>query len=479
LSPVRGQISLVQTTSAEPPSLRSSGRPTVRRAGAKDKQQKRTLAKDVNPASYRHSILHNICSEMLEKGFHKSFSELFNLVQQQRREHERAGPAAILLEPLIHSDHAKLEYLRVQLTAAEDAERTGNLEGVYVALKSLAQYFDRNQGMWLSFHFHQRSLEVAQRIKGDNQRAEGEGQCSVGLAMEKRGDLQRAAGNFEAYRRLAGKWKWCSESGDSVFEIACEHLRRVYTSMAKQIEAESPQEAIALLKKAHEMTRDSRNSSQEGLACYRLGQAHQVSGDLDTAIQYYRKYLEWSKYHKHHTGAGNAYEALAKCYEKKGDLGMAVKQLELYVEVADGAGPQSMARACSAIGTMYNTLGDYGKAVDFFGRCYELCSELDDPAALHEARAQYGIARGHQMFDSYATAVCTSLSGDLERLIMWKDERGSVEERTGNTVEDTGTGTGDEDGDNDEKEDEEEEEEEEEEKEKNVKDTEQDSEETT
>ena len=49
------------------------------------------------------------------------------------------------------------------------------------------------------------------------------------------GDLQRAAGHFEAYRRLAGKWKWCSESGDSVFEIACEHLRRVYTSLAKQV----------------------------------------------------------------------------------------------------------------------------------------------------------------------------------------------------------------------------------------------------
>ena len=129
---------------------------------------------------------------MLEKGFHKSFSELFNLVQQQKRQHEEAGPAAVLLEPLIHSDHAKLEYLRVQLTAAEDAERAGNLEGVYAALKSLAQYFDRNRGTWLSFHFHQRSLEVAQRIQGDNQRAEGEGQCSVGLAMEKRGGASSA-----------------------------------------------------------------------------------------------------------------------------------------------------------------------------------------------------------------------------------------------------------------------------------------------
>ena len=124
---------------------------------------------------------------MLEKGFHKSFSELFNLVQGQKVEHERAGPAAILLEPLINTDHAKLEYLRVQLTSAEDAEREGDLETVYLARRSLAQYFDRNEGTWLSFHFHQRSLEVARRISGDNQRAEGEGQCSVGLAMEKRG----------------------------------------------------------------------------------------------------------------------------------------------------------------------------------------------------------------------------------------------------------------------------------------------------
>ena len=52
---------------------------------------------------------------MLEKGFHQSFAELFKLVEQQRLEHERAGPAAILLEPLIDSDHTKLERLRVQV----------------------------------------------------------------------------------------------------------------------------------------------------------------------------------------------------------------------------------------------------------------------------------------------------------------------------------------------------------------------------
>ena len=137
--------------------------------------------------SYRHSVFHNVCSEMLEKGFHKSFSELFNLVQQQKLEHQLAGPAAVLLEPLIHCEHSKLEYLRVQLTAVEDSERVGDLERVYLARRSLAQYAERNQGQWLALHFHQRGLEVARRIIGDSQRAEGEAQCSVGLALERRG----------------------------------------------------------------------------------------------------------------------------------------------------------------------------------------------------------------------------------------------------------------------------------------------------
>ena len=72
--------------------------------------------------SYRNSILHNICNDMLEKGFHQSFSELFNLVEKQREDHRRAGPAAILLEPLIENNHTKLEHLRVQVHALAGAQ---------------------------------------------------------------------------------------------------------------------------------------------------------------------------------------------------------------------------------------------------------------------------------------------------------------------------------------------------------------------
>ena len=66
----------------------------------------------------------------------------------------------------------------------------------------------------------------------------------------------------------------------------------------------------------HNVLCEGRDSGQEALACYRLGQAHQSVGDYDTAIQYHKKYLERCKYHKNSEGAGKAYEALAKCHER-------------------------------------------------------------------------------------------------------------------------------------------------------------------
>lgn len=72
--------------------------------------------------------------------------------------------------------------------------------------------------------------------------------------------------------------------------------------------------------------------------------------------------------------------------------------------------------------------GDYEKAVKFFGQCYELCSQLNDPTALHQARVQYGIAHGHQQFKGYTGTVCSSSWDELERLIAWKDNRTAVKE---------------------------------------------------
>lgn len=49
------------------------------------------------------------------------------------------------------------------------------------------------------------------------------------------GNFHKASDHLEVFHQLARKQKWHTESGDSLYEIACGHLRRVYTNIAEQV----------------------------------------------------------------------------------------------------------------------------------------------------------------------------------------------------------------------------------------------------
>lgn len=40
---------------------------------------------------------------------------------------------------------------------------------------------------------------------------------------------------METFQQLASKQKWHTDSGDSFNDISCEHLRRIYTSIAEEV----------------------------------------------------------------------------------------------------------------------------------------------------------------------------------------------------------------------------------------------------
>ena len=61
--------------------------------------------------------------------------------------------------------------------------------------------------------------------------------------------------------------------------------------------------------------------------------------------------------------------------------------------------------------------------MESFGRCCQICSELEDTEALHEARVQYGIAKGHQMMGSFSSRIIDCSSHGLQSLVGWKDAR--------------------------------------------------------
>lgn len=75
---------------------------------------------------YRNTYKHNLCLDMLQEGFHKSFAELFALIKTQNEERERAGPESILWnQTLLENEPEKLDTLKEYLTKAEKASRRG------------------------------------------------------------------------------------------------------------------------------------------------------------------------------------------------------------------------------------------------------------------------------------------------------------------------------------------------------------------
>ena len=133
-------------------------------------------------------MFHNTCTSLLENGFHESFIEMFTLVEQQRLDHERAGPAAVLLSPLVEHKPAKMHYLKTGLATAEEARRINDLSTVYLTQQETAIHFEQEGDRWLADHFHKSSLETSRKMKGDGHRKEAEACFHVGLTYKDKGE---------------------------------------------------------------------------------------------------------------------------------------------------------------------------------------------------------------------------------------------------------------------------------------------------
>ena len=78
--------------------------------------------------------------------------------------------------------------------------------------------------------------------------------------------------------------------------------------------------------------------------------------------------------------------------------------------------------------------------MESFSQCCQICGELGDTEALHEARVQYGIARGHYMMGNFSSIVSDCSGCGLQSLVSWKDARMApgtmITSEDGETVQD-------------------------------------------
>ncbi|KAE8630224.1 hypothetical protein XENTR_v10000739 [Xenopus tropicalis] len=403
----------------------------IRDRGVRDHNQQKNikeLSKE-ETAIYRNSLKNNICIEMLRKGYHKSFSEVYTVIQRWDALRDAAGPgSAIWHQKPLEEQQEKLDQLQHFLTRAEAAQRAGYYEEVYENQLALAQYFQEVGDDWLSYHFFECCFQTATKIKMDGGRKEAEAHSNIGSVEEEHGQLEKAAEHYEAFYHLTVGRIWKDETGRSHNSLACENLWRIYTLQSdKMLANKECQQAIKTLIKAFDMAREGGNKKLEGEAAYRLGLAHISSGNPQTAITYLNTYMEISKMLEDNVSLGKAYKAMAKALESQGKILESVEYLENFIKIAKLNNlNQSLAETYSCLGDIFNTRGNYEKACQYFSKAYETALSLSELALIEEAQVQYGIAKAHEMMLTVSKLTDSADCASVGHLLTWKMNRSDI-----------------------------------------------------
>ncbi|XP_005386723.1 PREDICTED: tetratricopeptide repeat protein 29 isoform X2 [Chinchilla lanigera] len=381
-------------------------------------------------AAYRNSYKKNICVDMLREGYHKSFSEVFALMEQWDALREAARVRSVFwLQKPLEQQPDKLDFLFHYLTRAEAAERKGYHEDVYNNLYVLACYFDNAEDKWVRNHFYERCFEVAQLIKFDGGKKEAEAQAHLGLLYEEDGQLLEAAEHYEAFYQLTQGRIWKDETGRFLNLLACEGLLRTYRLLSdKMLENKEYKQAIKILIKASEIAKEGSEKKMEGEASYYLGLAYLAAEEYETALTVFNTYSEISTHLGDDLSLGRAYEAIAKVLQSQGKMTEAIKYLKKVVEIArNNFQSLDIVRASTKLGDIYNENGQYNKASAYFQQAFDTTVELMNTCLMEETQVHYGIAKAHQMMLAMNNYIESQDLSSLDYLLSWKECRRDTE----------------------------------------------------
>ncbi|XP_034257378.1 tetratricopeptide repeat protein 29 isoform X2 [Pantherophis guttatus] len=378
-------------------------------------------------AAYRNSYKKNICIDMLQQGYHKSFAELFTLIEKWNALREASGPgSAIWLEKSLEEQPDKLDQLHYFLTRAEAAQRSENYGEVYCNQLNLAYCFNKTEDRWLRNYFYEQCYNTAQLIKIDGGRKEAEAHSNMGLVYEEQDNFLKAVEHYEAFYNLTVGRTWKDDTGRNLNSLACEHLWRIYTLLAdKMLENKEEQEAIRTLTKALKMA-EEENLKMEGETAFCLGIAYFSAGELQKAMLKLNICLKITKQLEDYVGLARAYQTVARVLLSQGKKDEAIRYLEMFMDIAKNIQQsQGLVDAYTFLGNIYNESGNYNKACEYFNLAFEAAnaSNLSDLALMNEIKVYCGIGKAHSLMLKVNTHIEAANPINLECLLDWKENR--------------------------------------------------------
>ncbi|CAG5089601.1 Oidioi.mRNA.OKI2018_I69.PAR.g12276.t1.cds [Oikopleura dioica] len=331
----------------------------------------------------RNDYYHNTCIEMLRNGYHKAYSEMFNLIEKRKLEIIAAGPGTLMsLAPVVHENKEYLDTFKEKLTAAEEAERKSEQVKVYSNISELALYFSERKLTWLSHHFFDRALAIASEITVDSGKSLCEASERCGLACESRGEIDASRSHLEKAVSLShGRGTWKTAQGDTWNQTSSFHLSRVLRLVAEK--DSSIESQLQLLEKSVLAADTSKYEKT-----------------ISTANYHYGHKLFQAKMYKNHVKFLNAASKTPLLYRMGG---------------------QCSVDALSQMSLLYNAYKKHPQATELIQKAYHNCEEAKNRE--RSTRVAVGTVVGNEHLLEYRRqlSLATKNKKNVRILVNWKN----------------------------------------------------------
>ncbi|XP_047452104.1 tetratricopeptide repeat protein 29 isoform X2 [Mugil cephalus] len=401
---------------------------SLRSNPAPDKPAQIISKKEV--ARFRYRPDQFLCVETLQDGFHRSFADIFFLLSSDRGRRAAAEPgSALRSQTPLQDQQEKLETMRLHLTRAEQAERTGSWSSLCEQRWLLGRYFSAPEDVWLSLHFHH---SCADREHGGRSRPATEARACLAELYLQKGDLEEARQQAELCVKQAEDGGWLDPDGRPMMFRVCRELWRIYSRIADaSLAASRSDEALALLHKSYSISTECEDKQMEGEVAYQLGLTYQSVGDHDTAKQFFNSCMQICGTLEDPHGLVKAYRAMAQSLESEGQIDETIQCLETLADMSRISGLQDkLADACLCQGNIYCARSQYVRGCEFFQLGYDVACSIEDVTLLQKAQVLLAGARSRCLVMKHMGDAESSSNSALRRLLDWGDNRGRQDAST-------------------------------------------------
>ncbi|XP_007571870.1 PREDICTED: tetratricopeptide repeat protein 29 isoform X1 [Poecilia mexicana] len=375
-------------------------------------------------ALFRNTPKQYMCVEMLQDGYHRSFSELFTLLSFDLEQRANAPPRSPRLqEPSLGEQREKLETIRLHLCRAEKAERDGSWTIVCEERLHLGRYFTHPMDIWLSFHFYH---SCADRVFGGRSKSATEARFHLAELYRQQGDLVEARDHAERALKQAEDGGWLDSEGQPLRLWGCRELGEIYSLLGEAyLAAQEYDTATMLLQLGSKMAIEGGDKSVEAESFFREGMGLQSSGDHQAAMKLFNTCVELFGYLQDVKGLVKSYKAIAKSLESEGNIEECIKMLEKAADLCHSSDLQErLADISLTLGCIYSDVNRPLKSCEYFLQSYKAACTAREVVLQHKAQVKLGHTSAHSLIKSYNSEMETPSLTSVKRLVDWKETRG-------------------------------------------------------